>query len=108
MRSPFGCENERAFDPFYDESAVVKLKSGKKQTLVVSVFDDIEGQTLLEDGSIDTARHDIQLRARQSDWCFVQTMKRGDTIELPRRGKYSVSEVKNEPALGIIITARSI
>jgi len=105
MNSPFQ-NTDGAFEVFYDEEVVVSLKDGSKQTLTVSIFDIVEGDVLMDEGSMDTTRTDIRLTARKKDWCFLKSLKRGDILECRCRGKYTVSEVKNDPYFGIVITAR--
>lgn len=109
-KSPFK-NTDNAFDPFFTEYVKVTLKSGECQTLKVALFDDIEGDPLGEEGSMDTTRKDIQINARQEDWHFVEKMARGDLVEIPtnsKGAKYRVQTVKNDFALGIIIKAREI
>lgn len=109
MKNPFcPIEIENAFAPMYNEQAAFTTKSGERQALDVCVFDDVEGETLLEEGSMETNRRNIQLNLRMSDWNFVKTLKRGDAIEIPCRGKFAVVSVQNDPNIGIVVNARSI
>lgn len=109
MESIFNDNTERAFMPFNDFAITITTKTGNRETLKVSLFDDIEGEPLSDEVSMDTERKDLQIIARRKDWGFVKTVKRGDTIEVPPdKKKYSVSSVENDFALGIIIKARQI
>ena len=101
----FFADSEEAFAPFYDESVIATTKEGEVQTLTVSVFDDIEGEPLMDEGSMETNRKDIQFNARQKDWYFIQKLKRGDEIEWMGK-KYKVEVARNDPALGVIVKAR--
>lgn len=95
-----------AFEPFYNETIVVRTKSGKRQSLEVSIFTDIEEEPYSDD-MMDTNTRQVQFIARQDDWAFVQKMERGDNL-IHNNTKYSVMEVRNDYAIGILIKARQI
>lgn len=48
-----------AFEPFYNDIIVVRTKSGKKQTLDVSLFNDIEEEPYSDD-MMDTNSKQVQ------------------------------------------------
>lgn len=107
MTNPFS-DIENAFRPFFNEAVVARLKTGEAQTIPACVFDDIEGEPLL-DQSLDTERRDIVVLCRAEDWLFVKKLRRGDRIEMPDAGlKYAVSQVRNDADQGIVIKARQI
>lgn len=107
MKRLFNDDTDKAFMPFYDFAVTITTKEGKRQTLKVSLFDDIEGEPLSQELSMETERKDIQIVARRRDWSFLQTIRRGDTVEVPpMKKKYSISSVENDFAMGIIIKAR--
>ena len=105
MNGPF-TNFDDAFIPMYGEQASFTTKDGDRQTIKVCVFDCVEGEPLMEEGSMETTRRDIQLSIHMKNWNFVKRLKRGDAIEVPCRGKFSVQEVMNDPHFGIVVKAR--
>lgn len=105
MKTPF-TDIDKAFEPFWIDMIIATLKNGETQTLPCCVFDDVEGEPLV-DNMMDTDRRDILIMARDADWCFIKRMKRGDELTYNNE-KYSVKEAKNDSALGIIVRARQV
>lgn len=102
---------------FEEEVVVILKKTNKRQTLQACVFDDINGEVLSEDASMDTSRKDIQLLFFQKDFGFLQSITRGDVVERLvgvgngepfRRMKYTVSESYRDENHSWVIKARSI
>lgn len=100
--------DDRAFDPMYEESVIVRHDAGE-QTLRVIVYSDMTGEPISED-AIDTDREDITISCRKRDWAFVQSLTRGDkVVRSATNGKtYAVKEAKFDAVMGWVIAARSV
>ena len=105
MNNPF-TDIDDAFLTMFKEEASLTTKEGDRQTLKVCIFDNVEGEPLIDEGSMETTRRDIQLSIHMKDWNFVKRLTRGDKIEVPCRGKFSVQQVINDPQFGIVVKAR--
>lgn len=84
MKSPF-YGNEKAFDPFYEEDAIVELKGGQKQTVKVLVMTDNTADPTVEE-MLDTDEESIAVTFRKQDWAYLADIKRGDRITFPAKG----------------------
>ena len=93
-----------AFAPFFDKEAIATTKDGQSQTIIVSVFAEGEDETLTDD-MMDTRRNAIQLLARTADWWFIKKLERGDRLTL-NEINYTISEIRHDFALGMVIKAR--
>ena len=111
MRSPWNID-DRAFEPMYDESVIIRHKDGGKtdeQTIKCIVYSDSTGEPLSGD-AMDTDREEINISCRKKDWAFVKSLKRGDkVIRTATNGKtYAVREAKYDAVMGWVLAARSV
>ena len=107
MKSPWDI-NDRAFEPMYEESVVIRHGTDE-QTISCIVYSDMTGEPVT-DSAMDTEREDINISCRKNDWAFVQALRRGDkVIRTATNGKtYTVQSVKYDSVMGWVIAARSI
>lgn len=102
---------DKAFEPFYDEDIVVELKGGELVTVKACVTTD---GTLdpMSDEMMDTQEQGISLTFKRDDWPALANIKRGDKITRTmwngQMKRYSVSDVKEDFALGWICIAKEV
>lgn len=103
--------NDKAFEPMFTESVSVHGARGDSEincTVKAVVFTDCTGVAFGSD-SVNTDREDITVSVAPGSWGYVKKIRRGDTVFRPFNAKrYRVSDVKNDIAVGWVITAREI
>ena len=67
------------------------------------------GDAILDE-AVDTDMENINICCNQSDYAFIQKVRRGDTIERTEVNgvKYKIKSVKHDDVMGLVIQARSI
>lgn len=83
-KSPF-TDTDSAFEPFYEEDAIVELKGGEKQTVKVLVATDNTADPMADE-MLDTTDESIAVTFLKQDWACLADIKRGDRITLPAKG----------------------
>ena len=111
MKSPW--ENiDKAFEPMFQEPVLVTCKRNNKtieQTILCSVFSSTTGEPLVDD-SLETDRVDLDFVFKRQDWKFINTLKRGDSIQrvgLFKKPEYAVMSVVEDDVMGLVVKARS-
>lgn len=99
-----------AFSPMFNEHITIHTKDGYDYSILVSVFDDITDDVLLDEHSMNSKCESIQLVFKDCDWNMISKVVRGDVLERPEFNgrKYSITEVKHDPNIGNLIRARSL
>lgn len=94
----------------FNEHITIHVKDGYDYSILVSVFDDITDDVLLEEHNMNSKCESIQLVFKDCDWNMISKVSRGDVIERPEFNgrKYSVSEVVHDPNIGNLIKARTL
>lgn len=99
---------ESAFDVFFTEGVIVKLRDGSTHTIQACVMADNTGD-VITDTAVDTNREDISILAKKCDWEWVSSkISVGDNVERLNGKRYAVMNVVEDFALGKIIKARQI
>lgn len=108
-KGPWDCIDD-AFSPMFNEHITIHVKDGYDYSILVSVFDDITDDVLLEEHNMNSKCESIQLVFKDCDWNMISKVARGDVIERPEFNgrKYSVSEVVHDPNIGNLIKARTL
>lgn len=110
MKNPWK-NNELAFSVMYDEKVVIELKDGSRLPVEAMVCTDNTADPFNEE-MIDSDREDIAILVKEDCWEVVLSqVKRGDAVVrpcMPTNGKYAVSSVIMDAAMGLIVRARSM
>lgn len=106
MKNPWNIDN--AFDPMFDESIWLKRKDNQQLTTKAAVFID-NTAVPLDDDMMETDCEQLNFLVKRCDWPFVQKLQRGDTLKREdfNGKKYTIQDVMNDNALGLVIKARS-
>ena len=109
MTDPFA-DMDSAFEPFFRDYVSihgVREKDILNQTIPCSVFDDVEADPMSQD-MVDSDIRQIQFLGMQKDWAFLEKLRIGDELSFASQPdkKYTVSSVRHDSAMGIIVAAR--
>lgn len=99
-----------AFDCFFDETvSVLSIRDNvsRRVALPVCVFSDATAEPI-SDGLADTEMDQVSFVTREADWPFVQSLRRGDSIERTDGSKWGVLSVRRDEVVGLIVTARRV
>ena len=103
-------DNPRAFGPMFDETvSVLSVRDGvsRRVALAVSVFSEGTAEPI-SDGLVDTEMESVSFVAREADWPFVKSLRRGDSITRMDGTAWQVLSVRRDEIVGFIITARCV
>ena len=95
-----------AFAPMYNEPISI-THGGQRTTLRAAVFLAGTGDALVDE-AMDTEREDITIVVAQTDWPYIQSLVRGDSVERPSGKRYRISAVECDEILGWCILARGV